>query len=121
MEDVSIMYASCHTYKSLWLPFLKLKDKYIGKDIVTYFCTDKLNDVLIQGENLHVLEFGQPSCFTRNGNYFDRHLYYLQKIETNYILYFYDDMFPLNYVNMDKLRTLLLIMKEQQEHSGSTA
>jgi len=105
------MYASCYTYKSLWEPFLKLRNKYIDKNIITYFCTDEIHDVVINSDNINVLNFGKKSNFSLHGNFFERYLYYLNNIDSDYILYFNDDMFPLANVSTNKLNTLIDIMR----------
>ena len=107
--DLSIMYVSCYTYKSLWLPFLKLRNKYIDSNITTYFCTDILNSFNFNN-NIKLLNFNNKSIFSLNGNLYDRYIYYLTNIDTKYILYFYDDMFPIDYINTDKLNKLMNIM-----------
>jgi hypothetical protein len=104
------MYVSCYTYKSLWRPFLKLKEKYIDKNLFTYFCTDEIKDFSIPNDNVKVLSFGEKSHFALNGNLYDRYLHYLNQINTKYILYFYDDMFPLSPVDTEKLNTLMYTM-----------
>ena len=119
LQNISLLYVSCYTYKSLWEPFFKLKDKYIGDAIQTYLCTDIMLDNNINFghpifNNTKILNFNQKSNFTLNGNLFDRYLYYLEQIESEYILYFYDDMLPLKSVNMNKLNNLLDIMKNNK-------
>ena len=119
LQNISLLYVSCYTYKSLWEPFFKLKNKYIGNAIQTYLCTDIMLDNNINFEdsifnNTKILNFNQKSNFTLNGNLFDRYLYYLQQIETEYILYFYDDMFPIEKVDLNKINNLLDIMKNNE-------
>ena len=119
LHNISLLYVSCYTYKSLWEPFFKLKNKYIGNAIQTYLCTDIMLDNNINFEdsifnNTKILNFNQKSNFTLNGNLFDRYLYYLQQIETEYILYFYDDMFPIEKVDLNKINNLLDIMKNNE-------
>lgn len=119
LQNISLLYVSCYTYKSLWEPFFKLKDKYIGNTVQTYLCTDVMLDNNINFEdpifnNTKILNFNQKSNFTLNGNLFDRYLYYLEQIESEYILYFYDDMFPIKSVDMNKLNNLLDIMKNNE-------
>ena len=100
---LSIMYATCYTYRGLWLPFLKLKEKYIDNSIPTYFCTDEIKDFVINSPNTKVLTYGEKSCFSLNGNFFERYLHHLRQIDSDYILFFIDDMFPLaNVSNIDK-------------------
>jgi hypothetical protein len=106
---LSLMYVSCYTYKELWLAFIKLKEKYIKNNIPMYFCSDLMNNFDIKNDNINILEFGTKSCFSVNGNFFDRYLHYLEHINTKYILYFYDDMFPLAPVNSEKLNSLILL------------
>jgi hypothetical protein len=64
--------------------------------------------------NTQILNFNQKSNFTINGNLFDRYLYYLNNIETEYILYFYDDMFLIESVDTNKLNSFLNIMKNNE-------
>jgi hypothetical protein len=82
---------------------LKLKEKYIDNSIPTYFCTDEIKDFVINSPNTKVLSYGEKSHFSLNGNFFDRYLHHLQQIDSEYILFFLDDMFPLaNVCNLDK-------------------
>ena len=104
------MYVSCYTFKSLWLPFLKLKEKYIDNSILTYFCTDLINDFVINSPNTKILSYGAKSNFSLHGNFFDRYLHYLHQIDSKYILYFYDDMFPLEHIG--SLDNFINIMDE---------
>ena len=117
LENVSLLYVSCYTYKSLWEPFFKLKNKYMGNTIQSYLCTDLMFDDNLESSifiNTKILNFNQKSNFTINGNLYDRYLYYLNNIETEYILYFYDDMFLLESVDMNKLNSFLNIMKNNE-------
>ena len=112
------MYLTCHTYKSLWMPFIKLKKKYIS-NIKMYLCTDlikenDLNDLndLNDINDINILNFNEKSNFSIKGNYFDRYLYYLNNIDTEYILYFLDDMYPLNIIDITILTRLIDIMNK---------
>jgi hypothetical protein len=106
--QLSIMYATCYTFKGLWQPFLKLKEKYIDTSITTYFCTDEIKDFIIDSSNTNILSYGQKSNFSLQGNLFDRYLHYLNQIDSKYILFFIDDMFPLaNVVNLDKYTDIM--------------
>lgn len=99
---------TCYTYRALWLPFLKLKEKYIDNSIVTYFCTDEIKDSVINSPNTRILSYGEKSHFSLHGNLFDRYLYYLNKIDSKYVLLFIDDMFPLaNVSNLDKYTDIM--------------
>jgi hypothetical protein len=110
---LSILYATCHAYKSLWTPFLKLKNKYIDSDIPTYICTDVLDDTEISGENVHVLSYGKKSNMSLHGNFYDRYLDHIKHIHTEYILFFVDDMFPLAPVSREDLHDCIELMKEE--------
>jgi hypothetical protein len=112
LNNLSLMYVSCFTYNSVWHPFLKLRTKYIGdNEIKMFLCTDELKNFNINGNNLNILNYGKKSNFAINGNLFDRYLYYLTNIESEYILYFYDDMFPGKQINLEQLDKILNIMK----------
>ena len=114
LDDLSLMYVSCITYKNLWEPFIKLKEKYLGSEIKMFLCTDEITEDLKHKinnfKNIDILSFDQKSVFLINGNLFDRYLYYLNKISSNYILYFYDDMFPINNIDLCKIQKLIDIM-----------
>jgi len=102
------MYATCYTYKALWLPFLKLKEKYIDPSLMTYFCTDEIKDFAINSPTTKVLSYGEKSHFGLHGNLFDRFLHHLNQIDSKYILFFIDDMFPLaNVSNLDKYTDIM--------------
>ena len=79
-KDISLMYVSCFTYKTLWEPFFKLKNKYFGENTMkVYFCIDELkNNYNLNINNINLLNFNNKSNFTINGNLFDRYLYYLE-------------------------------------------
>lgn len=112
LDNISLMYVSCYTYNSLWEPFLKLRTKYIGdNEIKMFLCTDLMNDLIINGNNLNILNYNIKSNFTLNGNFYDRYLYYLNNIDTEYILYFYDDMFFTQKIDLTKIDEILNIMK----------
>lgn len=113
-DNLSLMYVSCNTYKSLWIPFVKLKEKYIGNDIKMYFCIDEFKNETINFNNTCVINFNQKSKFFAGGNLFKRYLYYLQNIPTDYILYFYDDMFPIQKVELNSIKKLINIMEKDK-------
>jgi hypothetical protein len=106
------MYVSCYTYKSLWPAFLKLKEKYIDNHIKLYFCTDEIKNYNLNNNNLILLNFNQKSVFSLNGNLYERYLYYLNNIDSKYILFFYDDMLAIDYVSTEKIIKLMNIMDE---------
>jgi hypothetical protein len=114
LEKFSLMYVSCYTYKSLWMPFIKLKNKYIS-NIKMYLCTDLIKENEFELNNINVLNFNSKSNFTLKGNLFDRYLYYLNNIDTDYIFYFYDDMYPLDYVDNNNLINMIKIMEENSD------
>jgi hypothetical protein len=113
---LSILYATCHAYKSLWTPFLTLKNKYIDSDIPTYICTDIIDTTDVSGsgfgENIYVLSYGEKSNMSCNGNFYDRYLDHCKHIHTEYILFFVDDMFPLAPVSRKDLDDCIELMKE---------
>jgi hypothetical protein len=108
------MYVTCHAYKALWAPFLKLKNKYIDTQIPTYFCTDLINEGDVSTDTLHVLSYGTKSDISVEGNFYDRYLHYLDRIPTEYILYFVDDMFPLAPVSNEALNDCMELMKSDK-------
>lgn len=117
-DDLSIMYNTCFTYKNLWDPFFTLKKKYFqNQDIITYLCSDgNLEDYFKTKQMYDNTQFIQyPDEAYSSGplsNYVHRLLYYLEKIPTNYIIYWYDDMFLTNFVDFDKLSESFELMKK---------
>lgn len=109
---LSIMYATCHAYKALWAPFLKLKNKYIDSKIPTYFCTDVINEDDVCSDNIHILSYGEKSDISLHGNFYDRYLDHIERIDTKYILFFVDDMFPLAPVSTEALDDCMNIMNK---------
>lgn len=114
LEKLSLMYFGCYTYKSLWMPFIKLKNKYIS-NIKMYFCTDLFKENEFELDNVNILNFNKKSNFTINGNLYDRYLYYLENIDTEYILYFLDDMYPIDYIDNNNLINMIKIMDENSD------
>jgi hypothetical protein len=111
-KKLSVLYLTCLTYKNLWNPFFELKKKYMGNNIKFYFCTDIIDDEKINYENCDLLVYGTKSNFTINGNYYDRLLFYLENIDSEYIILFVDDMFLINHVNNDLLNNILEIIEK---------
>jgi len=114
LEKLSLMYFGCYTYKSLWMPFIKLKNKYIS-NIKMYLCTDLIKENEFNFDNINILIFNQKSNITINGNLFDRYLYYLKNIDTDYILLFLDDMYPIDYIDNNNLINMMKIMDENPD------
>ena len=113
-KDISLMVLTCYTYKGLWQPFLKLKNKYINY-FKTYFCVDEIKDYQINENNLEIISYGKKSNVNRHGgNFFDRLLYYLDKIPTKYIIFFLDDMPPLGIVEEEKIYKIVNIMEREK-------
>lgn len=91
--NISIVYVSCFMYRNLWRPFLELKLKYIGDKIPFYLCTDgPIDEILKITPGVNVLHFDKPA--NNNTNYITRLIHYLKKVDTKYVLFWYDDMFP---------------------------
>jgi len=110
---ISIIYATCSMYKSLWAPFFKLKDKYMDKTIPIYLCTDVLPENKLS-EDCNVLIYGHKSDTGIRGNYFDRYLHHLENIHTKYIVFLVDDMFPLAPVSTEALNECTELMNEDE-------
>jgi len=109
---ITLMYVSCFNYKNLWSPFFKLKEKYLGDKIKTYLCIDELKNHKINFSNTEIINFNQKSIYNLNGNLYDRYLYYLNNIDSKYVIYFIDDMFILENVNLDKVNEFIQIMEQ---------
>lgn len=92
--------------------FTKLKEKYIDNHIKMYFCTDEIKNFNLNDDNIMLLNFNQKSVFSLNGNLYERYMYYLNNIDSKYILFFYDDMFPIDYIHTNKIIKLMDIMDE---------
>ncbi len=114
-NNLILMYVSCFTYKNLWESFIKLKKKYIGDSIKMYLCTDIINDYKLSDPHIEILNFNKKSNFNINGNLFDRFLYYLDYIDTEYVLYFCDDMYIMDNVDLKKINEFLEIMKNNDD------
>jgi len=117
MNDLAIFYITCFSYYKLWEPYLILRKKYIGEEIKCYICSDKLpKNFPIEYyhnkfKNLEFLIFNAISNIKPKGNYFKRYLYYLNNIKENYIIYNYDDYFPSNYIDNNKLKNIHELME----------
>ena len=112
-KDLSIMYFSCYSYKNLWDAFLQNKKKYLGNSIKMYFCIDENKDnIIIDKEfNTEIITYNEKSSIRSTGNFLQRMLHSLNNINTEYIIYFGDDMFINNYVNVDKISKILLTLQ----------
>jgi hypothetical protein len=113
LENLSIMYFSCYSYKNLWNAFLQNKQKYLGNNIKMYFCIDenKENMIFNQDSNTEIISYNKRSSYKSNGNFLQRLLYSLNNINTEYIIYYYDDMFMTDYVNVDKISKILVTLQ----------
>lgn len=117
IDDLSIMYNTCFMYKNIWDPFFALKNKYCSNlKIKTYLCSDGNIDEYFKDKKLYDnTEFiNYPSEARADGfesNYTQRLLYYLINIPTNYVIYWYDDMFLTNHVNFEKINESFELMK----------
>lgn len=91
--NLSIVYVSCFMYRNLWTPFLDLKLKYIGDKVPFYLCTDgPIHEITKIAPGVNVIHFNETA--NNNTNYITRLLHYLRNIDTKYVLFWYDDMFP---------------------------
>jgi len=115
INNLSIMYVSCDTYKSLWYPFIKLKNKYLNINNKMYLCTDIKPNIDFELNNIDILYYGNKSNFTINGNLYDRYLYYLNNITTDYILYFYDDMYPIDFIDTNIINDFITLMIQNDD------
>lgn len=109
-KQLCAMYFTCHIYKSLWEPFMKLKEKYLGNNYKLYFCTDLCGNEELNYENINILTYPEKSDNSLKGNMYDRYIDYLNKIDNEYILYFYDDMFVIKNVDNNVLDKCVKIM-----------
>lgn len=109
------MYVTCYTYYGLWEGFFKLREKYLDKNIKMYFCTDLIKDYDLKQENTKLLNFNEKSILDDiKGNLYDRYLFYLNNIDTDYILFFYDDMYPIEKISNEKIEKLINIMENNK-------
>lgn len=117
-NDMSILYKTCFMYKNLWNPFFSLKQKYFSDpNIKTFLCSDGNLDEYFKNNKLfdNVEFINYPGDANNRGdlsNYTHRLLYYLEKIQHCYVLYWYDDMFLVNNVDINKIEKSLELMKQ---------
>ena len=113
LKNLSILYFSCFSYKNLWNAFLQNKQKYLGNHIKMYFCIDENKDNIIfnKESNTEIITYNQRSSYKSTGNFLKRLLYSLNNINTEYIIYYCDDMFIANYVNIDKISKILVTLQ----------
>jgi hypothetical protein len=80
-------------YRSLWTPFMELKRKYFNNDsIQMYLCTDgPLEEIRVKMGDIPILHYGERANNTTN--YIKRVISYLKRIDTKYVIFWYDDMF----------------------------
>ena len=121
-KNICMFYITCYSYKNLWEPFLKLRDKYFTNKIKCYMCVDKmdLNDelkILIEKKysNIKFLIFNEVSNIKTNGNYFNRYLYYLDNISEDLIIYMYDDMLFSKKIDMNEFFDTCKLINETDE------
>lgn len=112
LENLSILYFSCFSYKNLWNAFLQNKQKYLGNHIKMYFCIDENKDNMIfnKEHNTEIITYNERSSYKSTGNFLKRLLYSLNNINTEYIIYYCDDMFITDYVNIDKISKILVTL-----------
>lgn len=121
-QNVCMFYITCYSYKKLWEPYLKLRDKYFTNKIKLYICVDKMNEndeiklfLEKKYENIKFLIFNEVSNIKETGNYFHRYLYYLNNITEDLITYIYDDMFFCDKVNINNFNELCKLMNNSDE------
>ena len=111
---ISLIYVTCNQFSKLWIPYFIMFKKYVKFRIKVYLCTDTdvTNEMKekLENYNVNILVYGEESNPTKNGNFFDRMLYYLDNINDRHILYTPDDNFICNYVDENKLNRILRTM-----------
>lgn len=112
INDISIMYITCNLYNKLWNPWIKNQKKYLLNKYKIFFCTDFINTKEYNiDNNINIIEYNIESDNSLHGNFYDRMLYYLNLINTDYILYNGDDFFISNPPDFNNLENLLKLMK----------
>ncbi len=109
--SISILYCSCYMYRSLWTPFMELKRRYFNNDsIQMYICTDgPLDGIRAKVGDLPILHYHDPA--NNNTNYITRVISYLRRIDTKYVIFWYDDMFLTAPVDWASFNDALALME----------
>lgn len=99
-------------YKNLWKPFLTIRERYIDLDFPWFIGTDgSENDIRsIVGENMIPILYSKRADNTKN--YFERILHYLNHIPYEYIVFWYDDMFPTSDINAGLFEKSVQLLRE---------
>ena len=113
LDNLSIVYFTCYTYKNLWNAFLENKKKYLGNKIKMYFCVDENKDNISfdKESNIEIITYNEKSSFRSSGNFLKRLIHSLNNINSEYIIYYVDDMFLTNYVDTSKISKILITLK----------
>lgn len=119
LKNVILMYLTNYSYRNLWSPFLKIKNKYMNFDIDTLFCSDYITDNkesnfnFLRNLHLKILETNEKSDISCiNGNTIKRMKFYLNEIKEDFILFNLDDMFCVNKIDECKLKQIIDIMND---------
>jgi hypothetical protein len=113
--SVSIVYCSCYMYRSLWTPFIELKRKYFNNNsIQMYLCTDgPLEEIRAKMGDIPILHYGERA--NNNTNYMTRVVSYLKRIDTKYVIFWYDDMFLTGMVDWESFNDAHTLMEANPE------
>lgn len=105
MKDVSLLISSCDKYEEIWLPFFSLLDKY---------WTDHPKPSYILTETKKC-SYKDVVTLNSTKSWSDRLLYALEEIRTEYVIFFLDDFFLMDYVDRDELTRVYSIMKNNPD------
>lgn len=102
MDDLAIVCFSCDKNDEVWPTFKILLDKYWPNHPETYLLTETINSPLMKTINYNYSLDQWTTRIIRS----------LQDIEENIILFICDDCFLDNYVNIEKLKKCIELIKD---------
>ncbi len=102
MKDICILINSCINYSDMWGNIEFLYNKYWNNHPNIFLLTDKDGDTKKQLETI-----------TFDGDMSDRLIFALNHIKTKYVFLSFDDYYPKKQVNVQKIESLLELMKSK--------
>lgn len=109
-NELTILVNSCDSYEDLWFPFFKLFDVFAGdlKRCRIILNTEKKR-FAYQGLNIECV-----NNYNKNVWWGERIKTILKQIETEYVLFFLDDYFLRDYVEVDKIEQCIKWLDENK-------
>ena len=107
MFDCSIVIPSCDGYSDLWMPFLKLLDRYWpDRSMPVYFGTNAMS---VEGRVI-VLKSDRGNIWS------DRLIDYLQRLDSEYVLLMLEDFFLRRPVRNAEIQQCLEFVRDSNAH-----